>query len=68
MFKGLHGGDHVCAPYAVRKLEESPFIEMVTIRNIRAELAATEQKYIIGETSLTKVRNCMCQKLCNVTL
>ena len=53
---------------------------MVTIRNIRgggpdeqpnpsgAELGATEQQYMLGETFLTKVRNRMCQELCNVTV
>ena len=33
-----------------------------------AELGATEQQYMLGETFLTKVRNRMCQELCNVTV
>ena len=55
---------------------------MVTIRNIRevpdeqpnpsaAELGATEQQYMLGETCLTKVRNRMWQgrqELCDVTV
>ena len=32
------------------------------------ELGATEQQYMLGETFLTKVRNRMCQELCNVTV
>ena len=56
------------------------FTEMVyTIRNIRevpdeqpnpsaAELGATEQQYVLGETCLTKVRNRMWQESCDVTV
>ena len=50
-----------------------------TIRNIRevpdeqpnpsaAELGATGQQYMLGETCLTKVRNRMWRELCNVTV
>ena len=83
MLKLLYGGGLVCAPHAVSKVKEIHYFHRNGYHKEHqgggggpdeqpnpsgAELGATEQQYMLGETFLTKVRNRMCQELCNVTV
>ena len=75
---GGGGGWYVCAPQAVNKVEERHFHKNGYRKEHRGgggvgggpdkQPNPTAQQYMLGETCLTKVRNRMCQELCNVTV
>ena len=79
---GVGGGIFV-PPQAVNKVEERHFHRTGYRKEHRGgggggcdkqpnpsgdELGATKQQYMLVEAFLTKVRNRMCQELCNVTV